>query len=137
MKRKGRSENEEEDRKEKKLKMINLSQHFIDTGCRPQNFIEEEASSDPLLYFASPLSQSHSATLPLRYHKTIIANDLLRCLDENLHEKFDVIMMNPPWEEYMNSHGKYLSLFSKKSCHFLKGFPHAGLEEFTSIQYQT
>ena len=83
-------------------------QHFIDTGQRPQNFIRDVGLADrfeeyPKLRELIKLKDdliSETATPPM-YLKT----DLLKQNLKELNSKFDVILIEPPLEEYQRTCG--------------------------------
>lgn len=83
-------------------------QHFIDTGQRPQNFIRDVGLADrfeeyPKLRELIKLKDdliSETATPPM-YLKT----DLLAYNLKELNCKFDVILIEPPLEEYQRTCG--------------------------------
>lgn len=83
-------------------------QHFIDTGQRPQNFIRDVGLADrfeeyPKLRELIKLKDdliAETATPPM-YLKT----DLLSYNLKELNCKFDVILIEPPLEEYQRTCG--------------------------------
>lgn len=83
-------------------------QHFIDTGQRPQNFIRDVGLADrfeeyPKLRELIKLKDdliAETATPPM-YLKT----DLLTYNLKELNCKFDVILIEPPLEEYQRTCG--------------------------------
>lgn len=83
-------------------------QHFVDTGQRPQNFIRDVGLADrfeeyPKLRELIKLKDdliSQTATPPM-YLKTDLANMDLK----SLGSKFDVILIEPPLEEYQRTLG--------------------------------
>lgn len=83
-------------------------QHFIDTGQRPQNFIRDVGLADrfeeyPKLRELIKLKDdliAETATPPM-YLKT----DLLAYNLKDLNCKFDVILIEPPLEEYQRTCG--------------------------------
>ncbi|RWS30624.1 Methyltransferase-like protein 14 [Leptotrombidium deliense] len=83
-------------------------QHFVDTGQRPQNFIRDVGLADrfeeyPKLKELIKLKDEliASTATPPMYLKTE-----LKDLDfRDLKTKFDVILVEPPLEEYQRSHG--------------------------------
>lgn len=83
-------------------------QHFIDTGQRPQNFIRDVGLADrfeeyPKLRELIKLKDdliSETATPPM-YLKTDLATYNLK----DLNCKFDVILIEPPLEEYQRTCG--------------------------------
>lgn len=83
-------------------------QHFIDTGQRPQNFIRDVGLADrfeeyPKLRELIKLKDdliAETATPPM-YLKT----DLLNFNLKELNSKFDVILIEPPLEEYQRTCG--------------------------------
>lgn len=78
-------------------------QHFLDTGQRPHNFIrdvmvEEGVADHPKLSRLLELKKglvSRRATPPMGLRVDLKNFDLRR-----LSNKFDVIVVDPPWEEY-------------------------------------
>ncbi|XP_018320387.1 N6-adenosine-methyltransferase non-catalytic subunit-like [Agrilus planipennis] len=83
-------------------------QHFVDTGQRPQNFIRDVGLADrfeeyPKLRELIKLKDeliSKTATPPM-YLKCDLTNYDLK----NLNSKFDVILIEPPLEEYQRTMG--------------------------------
>lgn len=83
-------------------------QHFVDTGQRPQNFIRDVGLTDrfeeyPKLKELIRLKDeliSKTATPPV-YLKSDLKDFNMR----DLNCKFDVILIEPPLEEYERSHG--------------------------------
>jgi len=83
-------------------------QHFVDTGQRPQNFIRDVGLEDrfeeyPKLRELIKLKDElieETATPPM-YLKT----DLLTCELRQLRSEFDVILVEPPLEEYQRTLG--------------------------------
>ncbi|XP_069700084.1 N6-adenosine-methyltransferase non-catalytic subunit [Periplaneta americana] len=83
-------------------------QHFVDTGQRPQNFIRDVGLADrfeeyPKLRELIKLKDdliAHTATPPM-YLKT----DLQTFDMKELNSKFDVILVEPPLEEYQRTMG--------------------------------
>jgi mRNA m6A methyltransferase non-catalytic subunit len=81
------------------------SQNFVDTGMRPQNFIREldltsVAEDYPKLRELIQRKDeivANSATPPM-YYKCDLREHVLS--PENFGTKFDVILVDPPWEEY-------------------------------------
>ncbi|CAA6655465.1 unnamed protein product [Spirodela intermedia] len=72
------------------------SQNFVDTGMRPQNFIRElelttDSEKDEIV--------AKSATPPM-YYKCDLREFALS--PEFFGTKFDVILVDPPWEEYVH-----------------------------------
>ncbi|PAA75448.1 hypothetical protein BOX15_Mlig030536g7, partial [Macrostomum lignano] len=86
------------------------SQHFVDTGLRPQNFIRDAGLANrfaeyPKLRELIRLKDElvkETATPPM-YLKC----DLLTFNLNDLNCKFDAILVEPPLEEYNISHGVY------------------------------
>ncbi|CAL8103643.1 unnamed protein product [Calicophoron daubneyi] len=84
------------------------SQHFVDTGERPQNFIrdtglrnrfEEYPKLRELIRLKDELIQSR-ATPPMYLQADLKTFDLTK-----LQSKFDVVLIEPPLEEYNRMHG--------------------------------
>ncbi|XP_044758417.1 N6-adenosine-methyltransferase non-catalytic subunit [Coccinella septempunctata] len=83
-------------------------QHFVDTGQRPQNFIRDVGLADrfeeyPKLRELIKLKDeliSQTATPPMYLKADLSSYDL-----KNLNCKFDVILIEPPLEEYQRSMG--------------------------------
>lgn len=82
------------------------SQHFVDTGLRPQNFIrdvelgerfEEYPKLKELLTRKDKLTEDHSCP-PVYMQCDLHTSDLS---PELFGMKFDVILVDPPWEEYV------------------------------------
>uniref|UniRef100_A0A6A7G743 N(6)-adenosine-methyltransferase non-catalytic subunit METTL14 n=2 Tax=Hirondellea gigas TaxID=1518452 RepID=A0A6A7G743_9CRUS len=79
------------------------SQHFVDTGQRPQNFIRETGLEDRLSEHPKfrelvrlKDEKIRDTNTPPMYKKCD-----LRTFDlSSLQSKFDVILIDPPWEEY-------------------------------------
>ncbi|RWS13188.1 Methyltransferase-like protein 14, partial [Dinothrombium tinctorium] len=83
-------------------------QHFVDTGQRPQNFIRDVGLADrfeeyPKLKELIKLKDEliASTATPPMYLKTNFKDFDFR----DLRCKFDVILVEPPLEEYQRSHG--------------------------------
>ncbi|CAH0564703.1 unnamed protein product [Brassicogethes aeneus] len=83
-------------------------QHFVDTGQRPQNFIRDVGLADrfeeypklrELIKLKDELIQQTAS--PPMYLKCDLANYDLK----NLNSKFDVILIEPPLEEYQRTMG--------------------------------
>ncbi|XP_076034336.1 methyltransferase like 14 isoform X2 [Oratosquilla oratoria] len=83
-------------------------QHFVDTGQRPQNFIRDVGLADrfeeyPKLRELIRLKDdliSQTATPPMYLNADLHAFDL-----RELPTKFDVILVEPPLEEYQHTYG--------------------------------
>ncbi|XP_045478100.1 N6-adenosine-methyltransferase non-catalytic subunit [Harmonia axyridis] len=83
-------------------------QHFVDTGQRPQNFIRDVGLADrfeeyPKLRELIKLKDeliAQTATPPMYLKADLSTYDL-----KNLNSKFDVILIEPPLEEYQRSMG--------------------------------
>lgn len=83
-------------------------QHFIDTGQRPQNFIRDVGLADrfeeyPKLRELIKLKDdliSETATPPM-----YLKSDLSKFNLKDLNCKFDVILIEPPLEEYQRTCG--------------------------------
>nr|CAH7753001.1 unnamed protein product [Callosobruchus chinensis] len=83
-------------------------QHFVDTGQRPQNFIRDVGLADrfeeypklrELIKLKDELIQQ-TATPPMYLKCDLASYDL-----KNLNSKFDVILVEPPLEEYQRTMG--------------------------------
>lgn len=83
-------------------------QHFVDTGQRPQNFIRDVGLADrfeeypklrELIKLKDELIAS-TATPPMYLKCDLMNYDL-----KNLNSKFDVILIEPPLEEYQRTLG--------------------------------
>jgi hypothetical protein len=77
-------------------------QYFVDTSSRPQNFIrdirkEERFKDYPKL---NELLQLKDELLKKRNHPPMYIKCNIKELDFEQLGKFDVILMDPPWEEY-------------------------------------
>uniref|UniRef100_J3N310 Uncharacterized protein n=1 Tax=Oryza brachyantha TaxID=4533 RepID=J3N310_ORYBR len=83
------------------------SQNFVDTGMRPQNFIRELELTSVVEDYPKlrELIQrkdeivSNSASAPM-YYKCDLKKHVLSA--EFFGTKFDVILVDPPWEEYVH-----------------------------------
>ncbi|KZV37387.1 methyltransferase-like protein 1 [Dorcoceras hygrometricum] len=83
------------------------SQNFVDTGMRPQNFIRELELTSVVEDYPKlrDLIQrkdeivSKSASPPM-YYKCDLRNHVLS--HEFFGTKFDVVLVDPPWEEYVH-----------------------------------
>lgn len=83
-------------------------QHFVDTGQRPQNFIRDVGLADrfeeyPKLRELIKLKDdliAQTATPPMYLKCDLMNYDL-----KNLNSKFDVILIEPPLEEYQRTMG--------------------------------
>uniref|UniRef100_A0A0E0ISQ5 Methyltransferase-like protein 1 n=1 Tax=Oryza nivara TaxID=4536 RepID=A0A0E0ISQ5_ORYNI len=83
------------------------SQNFVDTGMRPQNFIRELELTSVVEDYPKlrELIQrkddivSNSASAPM-YYKCDLKDHMLS--PEFFGTKFDVILIDPPWEEYVH-----------------------------------
>lgn len=83
-------------------------QHFVDTGQRPQNFIRDVGLADrfeeyPKLRELIKLKDdliAQTATPPMYLKCDLMNYDL-----KNLNCKFDVILIEPPLEEYQRTMG--------------------------------
>ncbi|RCV42689.1 hypothetical protein SETIT_9G236100v2 [Setaria italica] len=83
------------------------SQNFVDTGLRPQNFIRELELTSVVEDYPKlrELIQrkdeivSNSASAPM-YYKCDLKEHVLS--PDFLGTKFDVILVDPPWEEYVH-----------------------------------
>nr|GEW46421.1 methyltransferase-like protein 1 [Tanacetum cinerariifolium] len=83
------------------------SQNFVDTGMRPQNFIRELELTSVVEDYPKlrELIQkkdeivSNSASAPM-YYKCDLRQQVLS--PEFFGTKFDVILVDPPWEEYVH-----------------------------------
>lgn len=82
------------------------SQHFVDTGLRPQNFIRDVELADrfeeypklkELITRKDQLIQKR-ATPPMYMQCDLQTTELC---PEMFGTKFDVILVDPPWEEYV------------------------------------
>eukprot|EP01090_Pellita_catalonica_P006523 TRINITY_DN16765_c0_g1_i1.p1 TRINITY_DN16765_c0_g1~~TRINITY_DN16765_c0_g1_i1.p1 ORF type:complete len:361 (-),score=63.10 TRINITY_DN16765_c0_g1_i1:27-1109(-) len=90
------------------------SQHYVDTGQRPQNFIRDTTLADrfekyPKLKDLLHLKDEHLRTRRTKPH--FLKCDLHDFPLTSLKTKFDVILVDPPWEEYISrapmiTHGK-------------------------------
>lgn len=82
------------------------SQNFVDTGLRPQNFIRELELTNVEDYpKLRELIQKKDeivakAATPPMYHKCDLREFVLS--PEYFGTKFDVILVDPPWEEYVH-----------------------------------
>ncbi|XP_010671829.2 N6-adenosine-methyltransferase non-catalytic subunit MTB [Beta vulgaris subsp. vulgaris] len=82
------------------------SQNFVDTGLRPQNFIRELELTNVEDYpKLRELIQKKDeivakAATPPMYHKCDLREFVLSA--EFFGTKFDVILVDPPWEEYVH-----------------------------------
>ncbi|KAJ7544100.1 hypothetical protein O6H91_09G064800 [Diphasiastrum complanatum] len=82
------------------------SQHFVDTGLRPQNFIRDVELADRFeeypklkeLITRKDKLISDRATPPMYMQCDLRATELS---PELFGTKFDVILVDPPWEEYV------------------------------------
>ncbi|KAL1828047.1 hypothetical protein ACET3Z_006459 [Daucus carota] len=83
------------------------SQNFVDTGMRPQNYIRELELTSVVEDYPKlrELIQkkdeivTNSATAPM-YYKSDLREQVLS--PEFFGTKFDVILVDPPWEEYVH-----------------------------------
>lgn len=83
------------------------SQNFVDTGMRPQNYIRELELTSVVEDYPKlrELIQkkdeivTNSATAPM-YYKSNLREQVLS--PEFFGTKFDVILVDPPWEEYVH-----------------------------------
>ncbi|CAN6323845.1 unnamed protein product [Urochloa humidicola] len=83
------------------------SQNFVDTGLRPQNFIRELELTSVVEDYPKlrELIQrkdeivANSASAPM-YHKCDLKEHVLS--PDFFSTKFDVILVDPPWEEYVH-----------------------------------
>jgi len=79
------------------------SQHFVDSGERPQNFVRDSCMQDrfeeyPIL---KDLLEKKDALIQLRNPPPFYLNVDLGVFDlAELKTTFDVILIDPPWEEY-------------------------------------
>ncbi|KAJ4457588.1 putative Methyltransferase MT-A70 family protein [Paratrimastix pyriformis] len=78
--------------------------HFVETGERPQNFIRDTRASERFEEYPKLRELIQRKDALIAAHHTAPAH--LRCdlksfpLAEALGSKFDVILVDPPWEEY-------------------------------------
>lgn len=75
---------------------------FVTTGDRPQNSIK---NTDPQTRFleypkVNALIQEKTALIRQKNHPPVFMREDLKKLDLSKLGKFDVILMDPPWEEY-------------------------------------
>eukprot|EP00915_Cephaloidophora_sp_WS-2016_P000780 GHVH01001044.1.p1 GENE.GHVH01001044.1~~GHVH01001044.1.p1 ORF type:complete len:359 (-),score=47.43 GHVH01001044.1:29-1105(-) len=79
------------------------NQHYVDTGEFPQNFIRDHEPDKRFLAYAplARLSQVKQKIITARAHPPQYLSADLRTFDWNsLPCKFDVLLIDPPWEEY-------------------------------------
>jgi hypothetical protein len=82
------------------------SQHFVDTGLRPQNFIRDVELADRFeeypklkeLITRKDRLIADRATPPMYMQCDLRTTELQ---PETFGTKFDVILVDPPWEEYV------------------------------------
>jgi hypothetical protein len=82
------------------------AQHFVDTGLRPQNFIRDVDLSDRFeeypklkeLITRKDKLVSDNACPPMYMQMDLRTTELS---PEIFGSKFDVILVDPPWEEYV------------------------------------
>ncbi|NWI48658.1 MET14 methyltransferase, partial [Picathartes gymnocephalus] len=76
-------------------------QHFVDTGHRPQNFIRDVGMSQPFPGHCCTSSKQSGILCLNRY----LQADLEAFDIRELKSKFDVILLEPPLEEYYRETG--------------------------------
>ncbi len=79
------------------------SQHFLQTGERPQNFIRDATVDEGFAEYPklARLLAAKDALVESRHTPPMCLNADLRAFDlRSLGTKFDVIYIDPPWEEY-------------------------------------
>lgn len=77
-------------------------QYFVDTNQRPQNFIRDIKKSERFKDYPklNELLQFKDDLLKKRNHPPMFIKANLKELDFNSLGKYDVILVDPPWEEY-------------------------------------
>jgi len=88
-----------------KIRVIknDYNQHFVDTGERPQNFVRDADKRERFAEYPKleRLIQLKDEVIKARSHPPQHIQADLRSFDlESLMTKFDVIVVDPPWEEY-------------------------------------
>ena len=81
---------------------VSLCMQFVTTGERPQNFIN---NVDPQTRFRelpklNSLIQEKTSLLKQRNHPPVYIKEDLKKFDLAKLGKFDVLLIDPPWEEY-------------------------------------
>eukprot|EP01127_Copromyxa_protea_P021825 TRINITY_DN7610_c0_g1_i1.p1 TRINITY_DN7610_c0_g1~~TRINITY_DN7610_c0_g1_i1.p1 ORF type:complete len:530 (-),score=94.84 TRINITY_DN7610_c0_g1_i1:60-1649(-) len=85
------------------------SQHFVDTGERPQNFVRDSAMQDRFEEYPSlrTLLEKKDELIQLRNTPPFYLQQDLKTFDlSQLGAQFDVIIVDPPWKEYYLRSGK-------------------------------
>lgn len=103
------------------------SQRFVDTGERPQNFIREsEQLEDRYLEYPNLrdlMIRKAELTATRATPPFYLQCDLKQIsLEATLQSRFDVIMIDPPWEEYFNRRVEMGTEFSSTSVSTKKPF---------------
>lgn len=80
-------------------------QHFVDTGERPQNFIRDYDEDKRFLDYPklNELIKRKNEVLSKRATPPMSLKTDLKSFDLSVLGKFDVILIDPPWEEYYTS----------------------------------
>jgi len=79
------------------------SQHFVDSGMRPQNFIRERGREERCVEYPKLRRLITLKNEAVEKHSTppMYANVNLKTFDmKSLGHHFDVILVDPPWQEY-------------------------------------
>ena len=79
------------------------SQHFLETGERPQNFIRDTTVEEGLAEYPklARLLAAKDAMVDSRRTPPMYVQADLKSFDlRSLGTKFDLIYLDPPWEEY-------------------------------------
>jgi N6-adenosine-specific RNA methylase IME4 len=79
-----------------------LSEYFVETGNRPQNFIQENEPEERFKDYpkTQELLKMKNALLKKRNHPAMYLKSDIREVDFANFPKFDVVLIDPPWEEY-------------------------------------
>lgn len=80
----------------------NLCVQFVTTGERPQNFISNTDRMSRFIDYPklNALIVEKSALIRQKNHPPVYIKEDLRKFDLTKLGKFDVILVDPPWEEY-------------------------------------